>query len=357
MKMENRLELAERELGKSVIRINPFLAQDLNDKAENMLCFGIKNTNQIPVEIFDKLRFSERFLWLTVDKMADKGRSIDTDLINPLTYRVMTGSTSGGPINILKGINDFAIGTDGGGSVIGPAMCCQLPAIIGAGLDLSVKNESLSTGKIKIKGSIGVIAKKLEIAIEVLEVMTGIKLEAAAANKGRIKIAIPKRGTVITPDKKDMFSRLTPYLKSLSKYSYSFEECDFTGIDRRETAIEKIEEAFEKYDADIILTCEGPVDVFGYGETIPQMFGEIGDSLTKNNGKYLLRAANICKTTAITVPTDSIACGLLIIAKHGLENAINAISLAQKLESLVSLPQVWIRYFLTDERFNEGFKL
>ena len=47
----------------------------------------------------------------TVDKMAHLGRSIDTDLINPLTYRCMTDSSSGTAINILKGINDFGIGT------------------------------------------------------------------------------------------------------------------------------------------------------------------------------------------------------------------------------------------------------
>jgi Asp-tRNA(Asn)/Glu-tRNA(Gln) amidotransferase A subunit family amidase len=48
----------------------------------------------------------------------------------------MTGSTSGSPINILKGLNDFAIGTDGDGSVLAPAMSCQLPSVIRAGLGL-----------------------------------------------------------------------------------------------------------------------------------------------------------------------------------------------------------------------------
>jgi hypothetical protein len=55
-------------------------------------------------------------VFLTIDKAAHLGRAIDPDLNNPITYREMTGSTSGSPINILRGLNDFAIGTDGGGS-------------------------------------------------------------------------------------------------------------------------------------------------------------------------------------------------------------------------------------------------
>jgi hypothetical protein len=61
--------------------------------------FGVKNTNGIPREVFERLRRNGNYLWLTVDKMADLGRSVDTDLVNPLTYRPMTGSTSGGAVN------------------------------------------------------------------------------------------------------------------------------------------------------------------------------------------------------------------------------------------------------------------
>jgi len=322
MKLEDRIELAKRELGRAVVRINPFLHQDAKNKAQDVLCFGVKNTNQIPEDVFNKLRFSRNYLWLTIDKMSDKGRSIDTDLVNPLTYRVMTGSTSGGPINILKGINDFALGTDGGGSVLGPAMSCQLPAIIGAGLNLLTKGESVSTDNIEIRGSIGIIAKNLSIAIKVLAELTGFDLTPKTNEpKGKIIVAVPKRGTVETPVQQDMFYRLIPYLNALDEYGYRFEEFDFSGIDKRDVAIARIKEVFDDNCADMILTYEGPVDVFGYGETIPQKFGKTGMLLTKNNGKYLLRAANICKTTAITVPTDDIASGLLIVAKYGLENA------------------------------------
>src|SRR5699024_10300581 len=91
---------------------------------------------------------------------------------NPITYRLMTGSTSGGPINILKGINDFAIGTDGGGSVLAPAMSCQLPSMIGAGLGIHVKDKKASTDGREFRGSVGVIGKALSTVLRVMESLT-----------------------------------------------------------------------------------------------------------------------------------------------------------------------------------------
>lgn len=111
--LSNKLELAKREVGRSVIYINPNVREESETKNQHPLYFGLKDTNQIPDNIINRLRYHPDYLWLTVDKASNRGRAIDTDLINPVTYRVMTGSTSGGPINILKGMIDFAIGTDG----------------------------------------------------------------------------------------------------------------------------------------------------------------------------------------------------------------------------------------------------
>ena len=354
--LDVRLELAQRELGKSIIKMNPFVQKDLENKDSDVLCFGIKNTIQIPYELFNKLKSNKKFLWLTVDKMADKGRSIDTDLINPLTYRAMTGSTSGGVINILKGINDFAIGTDGGGSILAPAMSCQLPSMIGSGLDIFVEKESLSTDSIKLRGSIGIIAKKLDMTIQVFEEIIGKSLKSNCKDEKELIIAVPEQGTVKTPDNKDMTEKLLPYIKILSEMGCKFVFIDFSKSHERQTALEKIEESFVKHHADIILTYEGPIDVYGYGETIPEQFGDVGKHITENNGKFLLRAANIYKTTAITIPVKDIASGLLVIADHGYENAMKAVKVARYLEASIRLPEVWVRYYLTNERFNKGFE-
>lgn len=346
-------KLAENELGRSVMQVNPDFSNELLNKNNDVLCFGIKDTNQIPRNVMNKLHASSQFIWLTVDKMANKGRAIDTDLINPLTFRVMTGSTSGGPINILKGINDFAIGTDGGGSVLAPAMSCQLPSIIGAGLGLYVKDQSVSTDRFRFTGSIGVIGKNIVTLRNVTECMLGQRFEK---NENRVlKIAIPKKGTIKCPDNQDMHDKVMSYLTRIDDQQYTIVEVDMRNAGNRATGIQLINDSFNQKKVDLIVTCEGPIDVYGYGETIQGQFGHAGLDVTENHGKYLVRAANMSHTTALTVPIDHLASGLLIIANQGIENGHQAINFAQKLESKIRLPEAWIRYFLSDDHQLEGY--
>ncbi|MTW86043.1 amidase [Virgibacillus dakarensis] len=350
--VSNKVKLAQKELGKSVIAINPNLADEIQGKNRELLYFGIKDTNQIPEAMIRQLRNNPDFAWLTIDKASDKGRAIDTDLINPLTYRIMTGSTSGGPINILKGINDFAIGTDGGGSILAPAMSCQLPSVIGSGTGLFVKNKKLSTDQLEFTGSVGVIAKRVSVLKKVMECLRQIKL--ASSQRKKIRVVIPKHGSVLTADQIDMHEKVLNHLSSIDCATYDFEEVAMTGIDNRKIGIELINQCFQDNEADMMITCEGPVDVYGYGETIPQHFGEVGRNITRNHGKFLLRAANMCKTTAITVPTSTLASGLVIIARGGIEHCEMAFDLAEKLERSIKLPEVWKRYFLENEQEFSG---
>lgn len=346
--MDEKIKLASRELGKSVIGVNPKLNDEVVDKNTQMLSFGIKDTNQIPDERIARLRNHPDFVWLTIDKSSNKGRAIDTDLINPLTYRIMTGSTSGGPVNILKGLNDFAIGTDGGGSVLAPAMSCQLPSIIGAGMGLFVKHKKISTEQMAFTGSVGVIAKHISILKKVMENLLDQKLSSAP--RKIIRVAIPKKGTVITPDGYDMHDKVMNHLASIDCEQYHIEEVDMTGIGNRKNGIGLIDSCFSKDAFDLIVTCEGPVDVYGYGETIPEYFGKVGQDITKNHGKFLIRSANMSKTTAITIPTNILASGLVVVARAGIEHCEMAFDLAKKLKESIKLPEVWRRYFVGQEQ-------
>jgi len=137
-RLEKSAGIAKAHLGRSVVRLNKNYLNEASEKSEDFLTFGIKNTNGLPGEIIDRLRKHPDYLWLTVDKMADIGRSVDVDLINPITYRLMTGSTSGGCVNILKGINSLCIGTDGGGSVLAPALSTNLYSFMGKGCGLAL---------------------------------------------------------------------------------------------------------------------------------------------------------------------------------------------------------------------------
>jgi hypothetical protein len=349
MGITDKVKLAERELGKSVIALNTNIHEELANKTESPLSFGIKDINTIPSIIIEKLREDKRFVWLTVDKASNKGRAIDTDLINPLTYRAMTGSSSGGPINILKGINDFAIGTDGGGSVLAPALSCQLPSVIGAGLGVLVNNQKRSTDGINFTGSVGIIGKSVAMLRMVMESV--IEEMPSCIQSDSIKVVIPEKGSVMCPDCVDMHDKVTGYLSNIQDRKYKITEMNMAGSEDRKRGIQVIQDAFEKHHADLIITSEGPVDFYGYGETIPQHFGKPGLDITRNHGKFLVRAANMCEATAITVPTETLASGLVIIAKKGIDAYLAAMNLAEKLEKQIQKPEYWSRYFLEDSQF------
>lgn len=335
---QEKIQLAKRELGRSVVRVNEKIMED----EVPPVFYGVKETHTIPDVFLDRLEQEPGYVQLTVDKASDRGRAIDTDLINPVTYRVMTGSSSGGPINILKGINDIAIGTDGGGSVLAPAISCQLPSIMGAGLGMQVSQAKTSTDGISFRGSVGVIGKYISHLQETIELMLEEKLPDSLPST--LKIAIPKKGSVIRPDGIDMHTLVKKYLSLLTDIDFDIVEVDLSGVDDRKIALEKMRACFQ--EADLILTCEGPVDVYGYGETIPMMFGQAGKDITQNHGKYLIRAANMKRATAVSFPIDELASSLVVFAPEGKYQGALAIQLASHLERVIQLPDVWERYFL-----------
>ena len=362
--------LAEQNLYKSVISINNSLNEEMKEKSENLLTFGVKNTVDIPIELVDKLRNNSKYLLLTVDKMSHLGRSIDTDLINPLTYRCMTGSSSGTAINIIKGINDFGIGTDGGGSVLAPALSTNLYSFIGSGVNLTTKKESLSTDNIAFSGGIGVISKNLSILKEVAQDLLDEKIlkdivevkEQLKFNKDEnsslIRVAIPKTNLLKLADGTDMRQEIDKVINLIDNKAIKFIEYDFNNIYERNIGIKEIKNIFENNLADVILTFEGPIDVYGYDETIQRSFkGKAEKEITSNGGKALVKAINMCKCTGITIPGEKLASGFVICGKQGGEGIVKAFSLAEELDSVIDKNEIFQRYFIRREKFVEPIKL
>lgn len=347
--------LAEQYLYKSVVSINNNIDEEVKEKNEEVLTFGVKNTVDIPRPIVDKFRKNSEYLFLTVDKMSHLGRSIDTDLVNPLTYRCMTGSSSGTAINILKGINDFGIGTDGGGSVLAPALSTNLYSFIGSGVNLVTGKGSLSTDSIAFSGGIGIISKNLSI----LKKVTGDILEEKIEGKDEvIRVLIPKSDSLKLPDGVDMREEIDKAIKFLDNKRFQFIEYDFDNIYERSIGIREINSIFEGDLADIILTFEGPIDVYGYDETIQRSFkGRAEKEITSNGGKALVKAINMCKCTGITIPGEKLASGFVICGKHGKEGMLKAFSLAQELDSVIEKNEIFQRYFIRREKFVEPIKL
>lgn len=352
--LQQKISMAYREIGRAVVRVNEDAMKEAQNKDKEVYTFGVKNTSSIPEELFSKLRDNKKYLFLTVDKMADMGRSIDTDILNPLTYRPMTGSSSGGPVNILKGINDFAIGTDGGGSVLAPALSCNLPSMIGAGLGLLTTGSGRSTDNLSLVPSLGIIAKNFSIMVQVME---DLLKDTLVSNENKaIKVLIPKFGDANLPLNEDMKEKLMGYIINLSEESFNFKEYNMKGMDDRNTSKDIINKAFEEEKADLILTYEGPIDIFGHGETIPRMFsGNAGKIISENSGKFLIKSANIAGLTAITIPSEELASGFVICAPIGLDSARKAVKLAKALEEIIKLPEVFVRYYIDKCKYVEEF--
>lgn len=355
-----RLEKARKET--SVVAVNEQALAESRQKSADFLCFGVKDTGRFPTPLFDRVRADKNYLWLTVDRMADKGRSIDTGLVNPLTYRPMTGSTSGGAVNILLGINDFALGSDGGGSVLAPALACQLPSFIGAGLDFFLDGDgSVSTDGLMLKPSVGAIGRSLEILEKVLATFRSGEGLPPVYERPALKVAIPEAGCLLTPTGEDMAKKLAPFIRGIEDRRemaglFRFQAVGMKGAEDRKKGVDLCRSCFEK-GFDLILTYEGPVDVLGYGETIPSAFGGVGPELAKRGGKFLVKAANPFGATALTVPSNELASGFVVLAPAGVRAAAAAFCLAKALASAVTLPEVFVRYFLTRERLQQGFKL
>jgi hypothetical protein len=350
--LRRALVIAQQNLGRSVVQINPSVLVEVENKDPQFYRFGIKNTADIPNEFIDKLCNSPHNLLLTVDKMSDLGRSIDQDLINPLTYRCMTGSTSGGAINIIKGINDFALGTDGGGSVLAPALSCGLYSFIGSGIGWTAGKISHSTESISFHAGIGVIANRFECIKDVIETVT---CEPLGEWDEKITIAVPEKGNVLLPDGAELNTVLMEYLRPVFGDSQiRLVDYRFRNYYSRNDNITDIKNIFENHLADVILSFEGPIDIYGYGETIPGCFdGKTGVEITKNSGKGLIKAANICECTAFTIPSSRFASGFVICAPKGRKSAEKAYTMAKKVNSMSLLPEIFTRYFIDKKKFVE----
>lgn len=125
-------------IGKTVKEQNPNIILDfLKNKGKTI---GVKDSKEIDNKLIKKL-LRNGYIWNTIDFSADRGRAIDIRLLNPITSKVMTGSSSGTAINVLYGLNTVGIVTDGGGSVLGPAISLNLYSALLSGMGLKGKNK------------------------------------------------------------------------------------------------------------------------------------------------------------------------------------------------------------------------
>lgn len=358
IRLVGALMRAQKHLSTSIVS----LVGDIQEQAERYvksdierpLCLlGIKEKG-VPTWVKDRLTPEKGYIHITVDRMAPGGRAIDTGLINPLTGKMMTGSTSGGAVNLLKGITDIAIGTDGGGSVLGPALATQLFAIMGKGLGLGTGEHHKATDGKWFEPAIGILGRNLEEILKTVEDlmdMPGVFLkERQNKDLSGIKIGYPGPGIAL-PDGKDMADALRPVARNLeARGAETFEIKAPDGLWDRQQSLSWLRSIWPEKNScenpcDVIVTREGPVDLFGIGDSVAGLLGETGELLQKSSGKYLLRSANMAGCTALAIPGRELASGYIVICPQGVESAKKAVRVAGCLVEYDERPALFEEYF------------
>lgn len=335
---------ALKSIGKTVVKVNEdalICAAQILGTSQEVITVGIKNTGQISRAYIKKLIETKRYVWHTIDGMSEGGRAVDAALINPVTLKPMTGSSGATAINVLNGINDIGIGTDGGGSVLAPALSLNLFSIMAKGMGLCGNKERFSTDGISFTPGIGIMSQSYGLARDAVFSMIGI--EDTQRSIKNIRIALCRRGNIILPDGRDMNEKLNKTLDRLKERGIETFEVDLPDFKDRKTSITSVKQILEAYD--MVITCEGPVDLSGTGDSVFGSMGRFAKSIQDISGKYMVKIANMINSTCITIPIDEVASGMVITSKEGVEAGLKAIMVAEVLYDLYKLPELYYSYF------------
>ena len=323
--------LAMKNPLKSVDTVYPLAFEKISN--ESGYYFGVKNSLWLTDEMETKLNQCSYYLH-TRDKSSLGGRAIDIDLKNPITGLFMTGSSSGTAINVFLGINDIGIGTDGGGSVLAPAISLNLFSLIDPVLfrkERKREKDKISTDGISFIPSIGLISKNLKLVRELY-----LNLRDLESSNRESKILV---------DDESICKLLKDENVEVSSFEGKYDN-------ERLALIETTKRLLEKYD--IIVSKEGPVDLNGFGDSVFGHFDERTKQIQRKAKKGLLRVANMVGATAISIPTDELGISYLGVC----ESTPSKIAvMIEKMEKLV-IPQDELieRYFRNPEIwFRKGY--
>lgn len=280
---------------------------------------GYKETEAIP-ETLMRLLAEHGFLKHTIDRMALGGRAVDLRLVNPLTGRWMTGSSSGTALNVFYGINDLGVGTDGGGSVLAPAAALNLfgfisPLIAAEHVKAFGKK---STDGIAFTPSIGLITRDL-VTLKAA-VRAGTKLLADGQESGMEGVCSPE--FIVVPDTVDIYGG-------------------------REELILYVKDMVKK--GTILVSEEGPVDLYGMGDSVFGHFDDATEELQKLGRKGLMRVANMCGLAAMAVPSKELGRCTVFLCDSNPED-IRAV-FARAEDICVSRSALTERYFMNPDMY------
>ena len=320
MKYEDRHRLALLNPYKSVVKVF--------DCDKDKITVGIKNISSIPNTLMHKLE-KTGFALHTLDKKSQlAGRAVDTELYNPISGRYMSGSSSGTAINVFAGINELGIGNDGGGSVLAPAMCVNIYGFISRLIEEDrVQSQKKNTDGMVAGNSLGFMARDREILLKAIKDSIGIE---AGEDYGTVYSDTEYEGIDSkTIELMDAFAprvELTEYLEDLLK------KCD------------------------VLILKEGPVDLYGFGDSLFGHFDERTRKIQAQSGKGYLRVCNTAKATALCIPTGELGCATLLICQSSKDKVSKLLKAAEYIPDVKD--ELIERYFLDiDSYFNDGYQI
>lgn len=269
---------------------------------------GMKNVPQIPAELVQKLK-KYGYEPHTLDRCSVNGRAVDIRLINPLTGNKMTGSSSGTAVNVFLGINDLGIGTDGGGSVLAPAMSLQCFGFISPLLEKEhmKRYEKNSTDGLCFTPSLGFIARELGVIENAVNICLGTESDSGLAH------------VICSSDAGNRLLNQGPEGMEVRKFP------DFDN--RREPMIDFLRQTLP--ECDVLVHYEKKIDVYGMGDSIVGHFDEEMQAMQLKSGKFLIRVANMAGATALCIPDMALASGYVLLCESKPEKIAKLMGLAK----------------------------
>ncbi|HBH3656136.1 TPA: hypothetical protein ACP6IR_001950 [Clostridioides difficile] len=316
---------AIHNIGKSVVSVNEDAILDyveMIEQGKKPYYMGVKDTKGIEKEILINLK-KEGFIFHTIDEKSVGGRAVDTKLTNPLTGRFMTGSSSATAINVLLGINDIGVGTDGGGSVLAPAISVQLYSFLAKGMGLKVNLRKKSTEGISFEAGIGFIAQNMDVLEKAINVFKKKEIN------NNYEICIIK-------------SRLD---ESYIRVNVDRVEITTKIIDLysdRETLMDNLNKLNKKNT--IYISYEKNVDTYGIGDSVVGMFSGSGRILQQKANKGAIRVLNMVNANCLSIPDKELGSAFIL---YTFDNNMtkNMLELGRYIDKNISKNKVFEGYF------------
>ena len=154
-------------------------------------------------------------------------------------------------------------------------------------------------------------------------------------------------------------------LEADESYGKIFSDRRYEGID---SEIIELKDAFAprpeltKYledilkDCDVLILKEGPVDLYGFGDSLFGHFDERTKKIQEESGKGYLRVCNTAKATAMCIPDKEFGCATLLICESRKDKVAKLLKAAEYIPD--HKDELIERYFLDiDSYFNDGYQI